>query len=148
LVDIALSTSAAPTYFPEHLIPGTNGGRDHIFVDGGVVANNPDLVSHAEASQFVENPKTDILHLSLSTGYPSLIEGETRASDSTLYWAQKFSDISMDGARRLTTSCAEKLYKNTDIQRRYFRYTPNFSRSIDLDDVEQESLDLMEVAAG
>jgi len=75
LVDIALSTSAAPTYFPAHKIPAANGGKDHLFVDGGVVANNPDLFAHTEASQFVENPKSDILHLSLSTGYPQLKDG-------------------------------------------------------------------------
>jgi len=64
LVDVALSTSAAPTYFPSH-----NIGK-YKFVDGGVIANNPALFAHTEASEWVENPKTDILHLSLSTGYP------------------------------------------------------------------------------
>jgi len=78
-----LSTSAAPTYFPAHRITseivGAKGKKEsyeHIFVDGGVVANNPALFAHTEASQFVENPKTDILHLSLSTGYPKLKPGD------------------------------------------------------------------------
>jgi predicted patatin/cPLA2 family phospholipase len=39
LRDLALATSAAPTYFPEHAI-----GEDN-FVDGGLIANAPDLVA-------------------------------------------------------------------------------------------------------
>jgi predicted acylesterase/phospholipase RssA len=35
LVDIGLATSAAPTFFPEHLI------GDAIMVDGGLIANAP-----------------------------------------------------------------------------------------------------------
>ena len=139
LVDIALSTSAAPTYFPSYTI-----GKNK-FVDGGVVANNPALFAHTEASVFVENPKTDILHLSLSTGYPSLKDGETPASDSTLYWGLHISDISMDGNRRLTTMCVEKLYKR-DEHKRYFRYTPSFPENIMLDDFKQAKLDVMEAA--
>ena len=39
LVDAALATSAAPTYFPEHAIGDEN------FVDGGLIANAPDLLA-------------------------------------------------------------------------------------------------------
>jgi len=52
----------------------------------------------------------------------------------------------MDGNRRLTTMCTEKLYKNNDHQRRYFRYTPTFPETIKLDDTEQRLLDVMEAA--
>ena len=38
LVDVALATSAAPTYFPNHQI------EDARYVDGGLVANNPVLM--------------------------------------------------------------------------------------------------------
>jgi len=43
LIDIALATSAAPTYFPEHLVDSA------IMVDGGLVANAPDLIAVIEA---------------------------------------------------------------------------------------------------
>jgi len=42
-LDVALATSAAPTYFPPHVA----GGRT--FVDGGLVANAPDVVLMTEA---------------------------------------------------------------------------------------------------
>ncbi|MBS1902451.1 MAG: patatin-like phospholipase family protein [Bacteroidetes bacterium] len=44
MYDVAMSTSAAPTYFPTHRIPGV--GRH---VDGGLWANNPSLIGISEA---------------------------------------------------------------------------------------------------
>ena len=45
ILDVALATSAAPTYFPPHRIG--NG----LYVDGGLVANAPDLVILTEATR-------------------------------------------------------------------------------------------------
>jgi patatin-like phospholipase/acyl hydrolase len=51
LIDIGLSTSAAPTYFPEHSLDSA------IVVDGGLVANAPDMLAVMDAlrSQKLEN---------------------------------------------------------------------------------------------
>src|SRR5690606_5013877 len=46
MVDIALATSAAPTYFPMAELPYYNNEQ---FIDGGVWANNPTLVGLLEA---------------------------------------------------------------------------------------------------
>ncbi len=43
LIDIGLATSAAPTYFPEHTVGSA------IVVDGGLVANAPDMLAVIEA---------------------------------------------------------------------------------------------------
>lgn len=43
LRDVALATSAAPTYFPEHRI------GQHNFVDGGLIANAPDILAIHDA---------------------------------------------------------------------------------------------------
>lgn len=62
LYDVALATSAAPTYFPTH-------GR---FVDGGVIANNPALLAVAVAlAGSAPPPIGDIRVLSLGTGSPN-----------------------------------------------------------------------------
>lgn len=45
LVDVALATSAAPTYFPNHVI------NDARYVDGGLVVNNPVLMGVIEAQR-------------------------------------------------------------------------------------------------
>jgi len=60
VVDIALATAAAPTYFPAHrLSSGTP------LVDGGMWANNPVGVSVVEAVGVLEWPTDEILLLSL-----------------------------------------------------------------------------------
>jgi len=68
LVDVALSTSAAPTFFPIHR---TSFGD---MVDGGLVANNPSLFAFIEAKQFLNVDERDvrILHVgTMSTGVTS-----------------------------------------------------------------------------
>lgn len=50
VVDVALATSAAPTYFPIHRIGG------EMFADGGLYANSPDQLALHEAEHFLEQP--------------------------------------------------------------------------------------------
>ena len=49
LVDIALATSAAPTFFPPARLANS------LYADGGLVANSPDLVAFHEATHFARN---------------------------------------------------------------------------------------------
>lgn len=76
LVDIALGSSAAPTYFPAH-----NSRFSSDLVDGGLCANNPSVVGIVEARQFERISKRsatsqwpadfqDIVMISIGTGEP------------------------------------------------------------------------------
>ena len=60
LVDIALATSAAPTYFP--LVDTKHSAN---LTDGGIVANNPSLVGLIDAMQLNEK---NIILISVGTG--------------------------------------------------------------------------------
>lgn len=60
LIDIGLATSAAPTYFPEHLIDNA------ILVDGGLVANAPDMLAILQALRQSE-PLSELRLLSIGT---------------------------------------------------------------------------------
>ncbi|OMO96193.1 Patatin/Phospholipase A2-related protein [Corchorus olitorius] len=53
LVDVCLSTSAAPLYLPLHIFETTSANRTENFhmTDGGVAANNPTLLAILEASK-------------------------------------------------------------------------------------------------
>jgi predicted acylesterase/phospholipase RssA len=62
--DVGRATTAAPTFFPPHPMPG---GR--ILVDGGVVANNPSMLGLLEAFR-VAGPEELVVVLSLGTGSP------------------------------------------------------------------------------
>ena len=60
MVDVALATAAAPTYFPAHVLKsGTT------LIDGGIWANNPALIAVVEAMTVLEQPTSSINVLSL-----------------------------------------------------------------------------------
>jgi patatin-like phospholipase/acyl hydrolase len=61
IVDVALATSAAPTFFPLHKIGG------ELFADGGLYANSPDDLALHEAEHFLEQARSDISMLSIGT---------------------------------------------------------------------------------
>ena len=61
LVDVALSTSAAPTYFPRHVFNNCQ------YVDGGLFANAPGLLALHEAEFFFGRPTERVHVLSVGT---------------------------------------------------------------------------------
>lgn len=61
LVDIALATSAAPVYFPQHRF------NNKVYVDGGLVANGPALFGVHEAEHFLNVPMGEIHVLAIGT---------------------------------------------------------------------------------
>jgi len=61
MVDVALATSAAPTFFPLAEI------GDSLCADGGLVANAPDLCALHEATHFLETSEADVHILSIGT---------------------------------------------------------------------------------
>jgi hypothetical protein len=72
VLDAALSTSAAPIYFPPHVY--TRKGKKHAFADGGIFANNPSTLATASviASGTLKRAGLafpDIKVLSLGTGF-------------------------------------------------------------------------------
>ena len=81
-VDVALATSAAPTYLPVHEFPD---GRSYL--DGGVWANNPMLVGILEAVTKLQCPATTIDVLSIgTTEEPFHVDQRLRKSGGFLKW--------------------------------------------------------------
>lgn len=75
-IDVALATSAAPTYFAS-----ASAGQYGKFVDGGIWANCPTMVGLVEAASFLEIPMSDISILSIgTTSEPFSIANNTNAS--------------------------------------------------------------------
>lgn len=98
LVDAALATSAAPTYFPIHSINKT------LYIDGGVWANNPSLCGLLEAIKYFvggegENKKyshveiLSVASVSQASGWPS----GARKKRSFIGWREKLVQTTMDG---------------------------------------------------
>jgi patatin-like phospholipase/acyl hydrolase len=83
LADVALATSAAPTYFPIATI------GDELFADGGLFANSPDLVALHEAEHFFRKNVEDVFILSVGTTTSKFSFSHTRGLNlGTLAWAR------------------------------------------------------------
>lgn len=89
-VDAALATSAAPTYFPAHHVPGHG-----TFIDGGVWGNCPAVIGIAEAVSYCGRKLEDVHVLSISTtNYPFRI-GERQQLGGLVGWVPKILETFM-----------------------------------------------------
>lgn len=61
LVDVALASAAAPTFFPSHFIGAAE------WLDGGLAANSPDMLAASEALNTLKWPVTDVRLLAIGT---------------------------------------------------------------------------------
>lgn len=123
-IDIAVRTSAAPTYFP--LYEG--------FVDGGVVANNPSMCALAQAIQDQTGGQrlTDIALFSVGTGnFPHYL-AEQNDSWGLFQWAPHLISLMMEGNSGLADYQCQQLLGS-----RYYRLNPVMERNVDLDKVQE-----------
>jgi patatin-like phospholipase/acyl hydrolase len=99
-VDVALATSAAPTYLPAHDI-----GDGRIYLDGGVWANNPTMVGVVEAMVNIgQRPEQiDVLNIG-TTDEPFHVPDKLRSRGGAWGWRKKLAPLFMqaqaDGAAK------------------------------------------------
>jgi hypothetical protein len=89
-VDVALATTAAPTYFPVHR--SLNG---MLMIDGGIWANNPTGMAVVEAVGVLNIPRSEIAVLSL--GCTRGISDLTKGGAGELHWIRRALDCAMLG---------------------------------------------------
>ena len=149
VLDAALSTSAAPVYFPPHVFQ--QDGEEHAFIDGGVYANNPSTLAAASviASGTLKSRGLafeNIKLLSLGTGFtldgipernllPPLWYGVVAwLSPITQPPTPQFPLLSalMDGVSDLDTFQCRQILGNN-----FRRGNVQLTKSINLDDYEQ-----------
>lgn len=105
MVDVALATSAAPTFFPSHKLP--SGAA---FVDGGLWANNPSGVAAVEALGVLQWNANEVLLLSLScTRSPLDMSWAAAYSMGKLYWGAKLLDVVSAGQSSGALGAAQHL---------------------------------------
>jgi patatin-like phospholipase/acyl hydrolase len=129
VLDAALRTTAAPTYFPSY-----QGA-----IDGGVVVNNPSMCAVAKALK-AGVPLEEIHVLSLGTGFsPRKIEGQ-RLDWGSSQWSTRIIQLMLEGMPGVADyQCAQVLGP------RYLRLDVTLEEPIDLDDAERVA-DLIEIA--
>lgn len=140
-VDVALATSAAPTYFPMAEI---NYYDYKQFIDGGVWANNPTLVGLIEAltyyvgkdKKFKKLKILSISSLSNTGGKPTGLKRERGFVD----WKDDLFETSLTGQSLFTDYFMSKIKEFSDVSVEYVR-VPSAKISSD-----QESLVQLDVA--
>ncbi|PWK20017.1 CBASS cGAMP-activated phospholipase [Xanthomarina spongicola] len=153
IIDVALATSAAPTYFP---MAESEFYDNEQFVDGGVWANNPTLVGLLEALKyFVGNgkPYDSIEILSLSS--LSITGGKKtglKRKRSFIDWKADLFETSMNGQSYFSDFFMSQIHEIYDVHINYLRI-PSVSISTDQEDLIQldvankQAFDLMKIKA-
>ena len=145
MVDAALATSAAPTYFPPH-----NVAPFGYFADGGVFANNPAMTAIAEVlGSDLGVAFADLCVLSLGTGQvpegipPATIGNPLDWGAAFWLWpwtsgetpAMPLLDLIFDGTAANVTAEAEKLLRGA-----FHRANVPLSKPYPIDDWENVSV--------
>jgi patatin-like phospholipase/acyl hydrolase len=140
LSDVALATSAAPTFFQAH-----NLQFSERLIDGGVCANNPAVIALVDALRFewpslrdVAPPKSlnEIVMLSVGTGkQPTMpYDSNKMANAGLIDWAQYISDAMFE-----SQSVVADVQAGFLLGENYLRINPNLSSALPLDDVTRLS---------
>lgn len=130
VVEAALATAAAPTYFPTH-----RSAAGTPLIDGGMWANNPVAVALVEATGILEWPRDSLHVLSLGCTSTALSTGVLRnRALGWMFWRKKIVDVLMASQSSGALGMATHLIGNRD---RLFRISPIVGDVFTLDNVKE-----------
>lgn len=132
LVDVAMATSAAPTFFD----PWELDGREYI--DGGVGANNPALLAAAWMSRHYGRAVKMKL-LSIGTG--TSVDPINSKGWGKFGWAPKIASVLMDGNADATESIAKFTHLDFGEYHRMNVALGSFGASAAMDDVSETNIE-------
>ncbi|HUZ58269.1 MAG TPA: CBASS cGAMP-activated phospholipase [Hanamia sp.] len=127
----AMATSAAPTYFDPYSTKYVDlHGMEQSFsnkVDGGVVANNPTLLTIIEAQKAFKKDLSELQVLSLGTGNQHFVDARDRHNWGLKYWVgsnrKRLIELFMQGQSQLVQNLISLLQNGID---REEGHKPNF----------------------
>lgn len=127
MVDVALATSAAPTFLPAARVDG------HRLIDGGVWANNPSVVAIAEAVSVLGVPLHAIRVLNVGTTAEVTNHPKKLDDGGLAVWAPRAAPLLLTASSRGTQGIAEHL-TGTDQFSRFDAQVPAGRYSLDVAD--------------
>jgi patatin-like phospholipase/acyl hydrolase len=130
VVEVALSTAAAPTYFPTH-----RSSAGIPLVDGGMWANNPVGIALVEATGILEWPRDSLRVLSLGCTTTPLSTGVLRnRALGWLFWRMKVTEVLMAAQSSGALGMATHLIGDRN---NLVRISPIVSEAFTLDNVRE-----------
>jgi predicted acylesterase/phospholipase RssA len=111
LVDVALASAAAPTYFPVHAID------TRLYADGGLFANAPDAALAIEVAYRLRWPPESTWVLSVGTTLrsPAMASSGVSIDMSTPEWAKVLLDVSMAAQIDFTRGLVREIFRDRAI---------------------------------
>jgi patatin-like phospholipase/acyl hydrolase len=100
LKDVALATSAAPTYFPAAVIRDQQSAGEVVGIDGGVIANNPAEIAYLSARELY--PEARIHVISLGCGAAPLLTLQNMREGGKIQWARDISSLLLESSSAMT----------------------------------------------
>jgi len=124
IVDVAMRTTAAPTYFPVY----------QGYIDGGIVANNPSMAALAQALHPTTGGQTlsSVRLLSVGTGISIRNVPGENLDWGLLQWAPQLVQLMMDGAMGVADYQCNQL-----LGEHYHRLNALLHGDVALDDIDQ-----------
>ncbi|RDY57939.1 CBASS cGAMP-activated phospholipase [Flagellimonas nanhaiensis] len=150
-VDVALATSAAPTYFPLAEIEYYNSRQ---FIDGGIYANNPSIVGLIEALDYFvgedkEYDEVQILSISSLNNLEGEVTGLSRKR-SFLHWQEKLFEAILTGQAKFVDYFMRKASESDSIPVKHVRVpsdklSPTQQKIIKLDKATKKSINMLRI---
>jgi len=138
-IDVALATSAAPTYFPIHTIDNVN------YIDGGLWANDPTMVAISEFARCFSDKYNGLDILSISSCEKSSAESPKCKKRSFVQWSKTLFDIYTNGQNQSSRFFLEQIKSHLDFDLNIVRIkneglSEQQSELINMDSADHEAL--------
>lgn len=127
LNSLIMTSIAAPVYFLPVALAKNKQTPPNVFIDPGVVANNPALQSLRQISDDFPNKKYIILSLGTGLSHLNIVSRKNRFGfHGLLFWARNVPEVTIEGGANRTDSYLKNLEssKNSPISY-YLRITPD-----------------------
>lgn len=145
LLDVSLSTSAAPPYFPMHHIEDLG-----YFIDGGIVGNSPELFGIHEATHFLKIKEDRVRVLGIGTLDQMVVpKANQRPNIGWLGWGlgKKLFNLTISSQQSSTRFIVQ--HKLGDRYVLVNKTIPSEkARSLELDDANENSTRMLKEEAG